>query len=1113
MIFRRAFFIEDFIGLGLAAIHHPWFKTGFCRRLRMVSRNWLGRFSLLDAIFGFVRGAIFVWTCGNEPDRVMCCFSGLSVMFRQSAGDAELKLKRAMFHRTIAISSLSVAFWCPALGAAIAAEVSIDFNHDIRPILAENCFQCHGPDAAQRKAGLRLDTEAGAPGGFGERAVVVPGKPLASELIRRIRHPDPEERMPPPAKKPLAAAEIRRLVRWVEEGAPWQQHWAFVTPRRPEAPAVADNSWARNEIDRFVLHRLEQAGLSPSPEASRETFIRRASLDFTGLPPTLDEAERFAADNRPDAYERLLDRLLQSPRYGEQMAWQWLEAARYADTDGYQNDGPRNMWRWRDWVIEAYNRNLPFDRFTIEQLAGDLLPSPAAEQIIATGFNRNHRYNSESGLVFEEFLLENAVDRVDTTATVWMGLTAGCARCHDHKYDPISQKEYYQMIAYFNNVPESGRAIKYGNSEPWIQAPTPRQQSRLRVLQDREKAALEKAEPKIASAQHRWEASAPSGRFDKPVLPAGLSHRFAFEMPLATDGQRGVALEKIPRLICNGRFSIAFEMTPQAVDQGAVLSNELKAATRSGILVQFNQGRLQFHIITRWIAGVATLETAETLAPGKTVHVALTNDGTQRAKGMRIYLDGVRAETRALHNSNSNKSGENFGGVMQIGASHHVPGWKGTIQDLRFYNQHTLTPEEVRLLAEPAAIPAILARQPGDRTKRQAAKLRDYYLNHEAPESIARLAVNLRQAQAERLAYFDSLPTTMVMEEAPTPKRTHIRIRGLYHQKGEPVERGVPAALPPMPEHFPKNRLGFARWLVNGEHPLTARVAVNRYWQQLFRRGLVKTPEDFGAQGSFPSHPELLDWLAVEFMESGWDTRHLLKTIAQSAAYRQSSAASRQALAKDPDNHLLSRAPRRRLPGNVLRDQALFLGGLLVEQQGGPSVKPLQPEGLWREASNFTYQAGTGQDLYRRSLYTYWKRTLAPPAMAILDAADREWCSVRPRQTNTPLQALTLLNEPAFFESAAGLGWRTLQHPGNRQEKLRFAFAAVTARQPTPQENAALKRAFQSYRQEFISHPAAAAELLKKPAKTNGTKPSIEWAAYTALANMLLNLDETTARE
>lgn len=1033
---------------------------------------------------------------------------------RQARGARNLN--RAMFCQAIGFSAFF--FLLSVFLPALVADDAIDFGRHVRPILSENCFQCHGPDEAKRKAGLRLDTEAGLLGDLGGgRAAVVPKKPDASELIRRIRHPDPQERMPPASsKKQLGEAEIQRLVRWVEEGAVWEKHWAFVAPRRPALPSVKDDLWVRNAIDRFILHRLEKEGLFPSPQASRETLIRRANLDFTGLPPTLDEVERFAGDDRPAAYERLLDRLLQSPRYGEHMAWQWLEASRYADTDGYQNDGPRDMWRWRDWVIEAYNRNLPFDRFTIEQLAGDLLPSPAAEQMIATGFNRNNRYNSESGLDFEEFLLENAVDRVDTTSTVWMGLTMGCARCHDHKYDPISQREYYQLIAYFNNVPESGRAIKYGNSEPWIKAPTRQQQARLRFLQARKdtaKAALERAEWKIASAQNQWEAGAQDRRFNKPVVPDGLSHRFAFDAPIATDGQNGVRLEKIPHLICNGRFSIAFWMTSELVEQGAILSNELKGTTRNGILVQFSKGRLRFHIITNWSPGVATLETKARLAPGQTVHIVLTNDGTQRAKGMRIYINGVQAETRTLHNSNSNKSGADFGGVMQVGASHHVPGWKGIIRDLRFYNRHTLTPEEAILLAEPSRIAEIIDIETDARTKRQSAKLRDYYLNHESPPSIARLAKNLRRAESDLLAYLDSLPTTMVMEEAPSPKRTRVRVRGLYHQKGETVKRNVPAALPPMPEHFPKNRLGFARWLVDEKHPLTARVIVNRHWQWLFGRGLVKTPEDFGAQGSFPSHPQLLDWLAVEFMESGWNVRHLLKTIANSATYRQSSAVSQKSLALDPDNELLSRAPRRRLPGNVLRDQALFVGGLLVEQEGGPSVKPFQPEGLWKEASNFTYTIGKGQDLYRRSLYTYWKRTLAPPSMALLDTADREWCSVRPRKTNTPLQALTLLNEPAFFESAAGLGRRILQHPGNQEEKLRFAFASVTARQPTLEESAALEQALQSYREEFTEKPDAAAKALKNKNNPENTKHNVEQAAYTALANMLLNLDETTVRE
>ncbi len=994
----------------------------------------------------------------------------------------------------------------------------LDFNRDIRPILADNCIQCHGPDAAKREANLRLDVEENAKKPAQPRPAIAPGSPEESELIRRIYHTDPDDLMPPPeSNKQLSKQEKETLKQWILQGAEWDTHWAFTPPTRPEIPITQDLEWPRNEIDSFVLKRLEQEGIAPSSEATRATLIRRLSLDLTGLPPSLRDVDAFLSDARPDAYERAVDRLLQSPEYGEHMAWQWLDAARYADTDGYQNDGPREMWRWRDWVIQAYNTNLPFDQFTIEQLAGDLLPHPTLDQVIATGFNRNHRYNSESGLVFEEFLLENAVDRVDTTSTVWMGLTMGCARCHDHKYDPISQEEYYQLIAYFNNVPESGRAIKFGNSEPWIKAPTRAQQRELRSLENEVKKAktnLAAATHRIKSAQERWEESNPSSKDFSSLLSEGLNFQYAIEKPLTATRSAGHKLEKIPHLICNGRFSLAFQLLPETVESGAVLSSENKGTGRNGILVEFKDGHLRFHIISRWIAGVATLETADSVPPNKPVHVTLTNDGSQRAKGMQIYLNGKPAATRTLHNSNSNKSPEQFGDVLQFGASPHVPSWQGQIRDLRIYNYRTLSAHEANILSVEQTIPQILNLNPDERSELQQAKLQAYFLEHEAPIALKKLRENLFKAEARLVEFEDSLPTTMVMEERNPPKETHIRKRGVYHQKGPAVQRGVPKTLSRMPDHYPKNRLGFARWLVNGEHPLTARVVVNRYWQQIFGRGLVDTPEDFGIQGSLPSHPELLDWLAVEFVEQGWDTHHILKKIVCSATYRQSSQIRPDILDRDPRNTLLTHAPRKRLPGNILRDQALAASGLLVRHEGGPSVKPYQPKKLWSEASNFTYKIGTGSDLYRRSLYTYWKRTLAPPSMALLDTADREWCSVRPKRTNTPLQALTLLNEKAFFEAAAALGKKIYLHPGSTKEKLRLAFRTVTSRSPSEPELSLLEESLAGYQTELRSSPEAIEQLLSHfPHAELRDAAREEQAAWIALANVLLNLDESTTRE
>lgn len=985
------------------------------------------------------------------------------------------------------LSSLLGRLSLGVIGVGVAVADTIDFNREVRPILSDNCFQCHGPDAAQRKGDLRLDTEEGA------LAVLVAGNPDESPLIERIIHEDLEERMPPSdSPKQLTESQKVTLHDWIEQGALWAKHWAFVAPVKTALPQVRNESWTRHEIDHFVLKHLKDAGLAPSPEASKATLLRRLSLDLTGIPPSPEQVAAFVNDDSPKALDQLITRLFQSPRYGEHMAWQWLEAARYADTDGYQNDGPRDMWRWRDWVIEAYNANMPFDQFTIEQLAGDLLPNASLEQTIATGFNRNHRYNSESGLVLEEFLLENAVDRVDTTSTIWMGITAGCARCHDHKYDPLSQKEYYQLIAYFNNVPESGRAIKFGNSEPWIKAPTRAQQRRWETLRghvDKAKAALERESEAIGAAMKEWMRSSHSGA---PLLADALALHKTKTLSEPT------ALGKIPGLICNNRFSIAFRLSPKDVSDGAILSSESPGGERQGILIRLKDGHLRFQIITRWIAGVATLETLQTLETNETIHVAMTNDGTQRAKGMCIYVNGKRVETRVLHNTNSNKSGDNHGAAMKFGTSPHVAPYQGQLEDLRFYAKRTLTEREVSLLAASQGEEAV----------------RHRFLEHGATGLLKELAMELRATDKALLDFEDGLPTSMIMEEPTEAKPTFVRDRGIYDAMGERVNRGTPAVFPAMPRRFPNNRLGFAQWLVSGDHPLVARVTVNRYWQRLFGRGLVKTAEDFGAQGSPPSHPELLDWLAVDFMENGWDLQHLIRQIVSSATYRQSSVITESHRLQDPDNRLLSRAMRRRLPGNVLRDQALSVSGLLVETQGGPSVKPYQPAKLWREASNFSYKVGKGDDLYRRSLYTYWKRTLAPPAMAMLDTADREWCSVRPKRTNTPLQALTLLNETAFYEAARHLGERFISRKGSLSDQIAFVFQALTSRLPTKEESVVLENALVTYTNAFADDvDAARASLHVGQSPVPKEIDPIELAAATALANMLLNLDEVTTRE
>lgn len=1007
----------------------------------------------------------------------------------------------------------------------------LSYNLHIRPILSDNCFTCHGP--AKQKAGLRLDVRESSTRPLKSGAIAfVAGNPAKSEALLRILSTDAEEQMPPPdSGHALTVSQREALTRWVSEGATYERHWAFEPVRKVPAPG--------NAIDYFVQRRLAQAGLKPSSPALPETQLRRATLDLIGLPPTPAESAAFLADVKQRgldrAYEAAVERLLNSPRYGERMAWQWLEAARYADTDGYQNDGPREMWRWRDWVIEAFNQNMPFDQFTIEQLAGDLLPHPTEEQLIATGFNRNNRYNSEEGSPIDEFLLENAVDRVDTTSTVWLGLTMGCARCHDHKYDPISQKEYYQLVDYFNDVAESGRAKRDGNSEPWIRTPTPPQRTKLSELEarvDRAHAALQKAEPAIQSAQRVWEKVLPARTH---AVRHGLDFYYPFDRPerqaaaktggelqpgvqgtaatLAQDGY--FELEKIPGLVGNERFSVAFWMKPERVDGGAVLSNEAAGTTRNGILVEMVEGKLRWNINTRWIGGVSTIETQRTFRPGEWIHITLTNDGTQRAAGMKIYANGAEQPVHVVRNTNSNAANRNQNNMMRVGYSKHVGHWEGQLDELRFYTRRTLSADESTLLAvrEP---PETIAQLPeAKRTPTQQRLLRLAFLEQGADDCQRELLTGIHTAEEALTAYGDRLPTTMIMRDLPEGRPSFVRLRGVYDALGEKVQPGVPAIFPPLPKGKKNDRLAFAQWLVSPDHPLTARVTVNRFWQLLFGRGFVKTTEDFGAQGELPTHPELLDTLAADFVASGWDVKALMKRLVLSATYRQGSTITAEHRQKDPDNLWLARASRLRLSGNVLRDQALMFSGLLGEVRGGPSVFPYQPDGLWEEASNARYTIGAGADLYRRSLYTFWKRTLAPPSMALLDAGDRESCTVRPKVTNTPLQALTLLNETTFVEASRKLAERMLTEGGTTPEQhITFAFQVVTSRPPKPAELSILSAALGDYRREFQANPAAAAAILRVGSSPVATHlDGVELAAAAALANVLLNLDETTTRD
>ena len=1023
-----------------------------------------------------------------------------------------------------------------------ASAETVQLNRDIRPILSDNCFQCHGPDAAQRKAGLRLDVEASAKGELQGVWPIVPGKLADSDLYRRITSSDDDEHMPPPTSgKKLSADQIERIGRWIEQGAKWEQHWAFIPPQRPAVPVVRNAGWVRNPIDAFVLARLEAEGLAPSAEADKTTLIRRVTLDLTGLPPTPQEVDNFLADTSPDAYEHVVDRLLRSPRYGERMAVRWLDAARYADTSGYQTDGIRTMWRWRDWVIEAFNSNMPFDQFTIEQLAGDMLPAATLEQRIATGFNRNHRGNAEGGIIPEEYAVEYVVDRVDTTATVWLGLTVACARCHDHKFDPITQREFYQFFAFFNNVPEKGRAIKVGNSPPMLKSPTRDQQSQLQTIQGQLAAAEDafaKLQPEIAASEKQWsESFAPAGPLAWAPVDSLVAHfplddtgcdqvghcepkidgsvQFApgaIGSAAAFDGTSTINVGETANFGYFDKFAFSAWIFPQS-ETGTVLARMTKSADADGYSVQLAGGKLQVNLVKRWLDDALRVETQQPIEPNRWHHIAVTYDGSRLATGVKIYVDAQEQPMHVL----LDELNQTFNSTepLCIGGGGSGPGFKGLIDELRIYKRD-LSRIDIELLATSDTIDAIIALKPIDRTVRQSAKQRAYYLDHHAAEHARAARQKIADLAKQQREFEESFPTTMVMEEMSAPRETFVLVRGQYDKPSEQVEPDVPASLKGLPSDVPHNRLSLARWLVDPANPLTARVAVNRYWQSYFGTGLVKTVDDFGAQSDSPSHVELLDWLATQFVSSGWDIKALQKQIVTSATYRQSSKIEPHATDRDPENRLLARGPRVRLSAESIRDQSLAVAGLLVETLGGPSVNPYQPPGLWKELTGTVDSVQDhGESLYRRSLYTFWKRTIAPPSMMTFDASGREACSVRESRTNTPLQALTLMNEITFVEAARMLAQRVMLEGGRTpDEKISLAFRLALARPPSERELGILVGNWKKHLANFRAAPASADKLLQVgEARLDPSLDSSELAAYTAVVNLILNLDEVVTKE
>lgn len=1028
------------------------------------------------------------------------------------------------------------------ISSATAAEKPesprVAFNRDIRPILSEKCLHCHGPDPATREANLQLDDPTDVRRPRDDYSIINLKQPANSELLKRLLTSDTDLKMPPAdSGKEISPQEIKLIQRWIEQGAEYQQHWSFIPPRRPELPAVKDQSWTQSPIDRFVLARLEREGLKPSPRTDKSTLCRRLSLDLTGLPPTLAELNAFLNDDSPHAYEKLIDRLLASPHYGEHRARYWLDAARYADTSGYFTDDEWQMWRWRDWVINAFNDNKPFDQFTVEQLAGDLLPNPTQDQLIATGFNRNHMTTQETGIIDEEYRVEYVVDRLDATSTVWMGLTVGCARCHDHKYDPISQKEFYQLFAFFNNTPETGNTRTAGNARPLLRIPSDAYLAQEQQLKQ-QVATLEQQhkqrEQELAKQQKEWEQRVlkdltppahdqlllhyPLDDFTqnvalKPVgevktIPAFIGQGIKFDGTTLLESSAPLALDR------NTPFTIAAWINPASGGPACLLSKNDDRNQLRGFDIMLRKGKLAVHLIHKWNSNAIQVVTDTKISTGRWQHLLVTYDGSSTAAGVRIYLNGAPLATSITYDSltGSITTQEPF----RIGRRSTSAFYKGSIDDVRIY-QRAFTAEAARHLADFQFLSNTLSVPAEKRTNQQQQALRNYYLNTAAPQEFRTAEHDLQSMRSKLAAHQKNVPTSMIMQENATPRETFLLLRGVYNKQGEKVSARVPAVLPGFTNTLPSNRLGLARWLTSPEHPLTARVYVNRLWQQIFGVGLVKTVGDFGSQGEWPSHPELLDWLAVEFQDSGWDVKHLIKQIVLSATYQQSSKVTDELYERDPENRLLARGPRFRLDAETVRDNALQISGLLVPKQGGPSVKPYQPAGLWEAVSydgDVTYQQDTGDGLYRRSLYTYWKRQSPPPGLMAFDAPTRETCTVNRPRTNTPLQALVLMNDPTYLEAARILAEQTLKKHSTESERLQFAFRSATSRLPGKFERTVLHQILTQQFNVYQNNSAAASKLLQVgAAPVDQSVSPVELAAWTIVISTILNMDETVTKQ
>lgn len=1028
---------------------------------------------------------------------------------------------------------------------------TVDFNFHVKPILSDRCFNCHGPDENTRKAGLRLDIEQNA---FSELAsgarAFVAHKPQSSASIARILSDDPEIQMPPPESNlSLSPTEKAMIIKWVEQGAAWKDHWAFAKPEKPQPKSIHEEWIAHNPIDGFIQQRLKQEGFRPSPEADKERLLRRVSMDLTGLPPTVQEIDSFLADQSNTAYERIVDRLLQTDAYAERLALDWMDISRYADSHGLHADGWRLMWPWRDWVIKAFKDNMPYDQFVTWQLAGDLLPNATKEQKLATAFNRNHPMTAEGGAIEEEFRLNYVWDRAETVGTALMGLTVSCARCHDHKFDPISQKDYYQLTAFFNNVKELGMTGDDGNYGPMLRLPDPETEKQLKTIEEsiaekekeleltkKELADLETFIDKLPKKVGQREVLG-HYPFDQVTQKGGTflidqsENATASKAPQVVQGKRGKALaftgeydevylNNLPNFEWTDAFSASLWMR-------TTKREKLKTQTLLGTSGEKNNfwrgwdfyldslNYLNARLIHSLPHNYIHVKSKDSLRTNEWRHVAFSYDGSGKAAGLSLYIDGTKAESEmgydnlyksiktirsAVHTLYTQpvrvaKSYRSFTGENGI--------FKGALDDIRVYSKE-LTPYEVGLLSQDNDL----------NTGADQQRLAQAHNIQQSPK-IKDIQKDLKALRNQWLQQMSPVMEVMVMEEMPQGRPAYAYNRGDYSQPMYQVQPNTPEVLPTFLDTYPKNRLGLSQWLFSEENPLTARVTVNRYWQMLFGKGLVNTPQDFGVQGALPTHPELMDWLALEFVESGWDVKALLKTMVMSHAYRQSSQASQEMREKDPNNIFLARSNSYRLPAEMIRDNALAASGLLVQQVGGKSVRPYQPGKLWIEKNSFShkllnYKESTGDSLYRRGLYTFIRRTSPHPAMTAFDAPSREVCTVQRENTNTPLQALVLLNDTQFVEASKVLAARMqLEGGASLDEQITFGFRLAVSRYPKEQEKAIFKEIFEEQQERFKKAPKEAIQLLavgKKPVSTDLDKTKT--AALTMVANTMLNHDE-----